>query len=108
MFCEVKNVCMDNEYEDKQMMLRGDADSQVTVESIEELTASVRNIIQNVIGDSLKIADSLNDEMRPVIAHIKFIMDNVQEFRDSFANEIKNILNSEVKEESERSWKKWA
>ena len=108
MFCEVKNVCMDNEYEDKQMMLRGDADSQVTVESIEELTASVRNIIQNVIGDSLKIADSLNDEMRPVIAHIKFIMDNVQEFRDSFANEIKNILNSEVKEESKRSWKKWA
>ena len=62
MFCGVKNVCMDNEYEDKQMMLR--------VESIEELTASVRNIIQNVIGDSLKIADSLNDEMRPVIAHL--------------------------------------
>ena len=70
MFCGVKNVCMDNEYEDKQMMLRGDADSQVTVQSIEELTASVRNIIQNVIGDSLKIADSLNDEMRPVIAHL--------------------------------------
>ena len=63
MFCGVKNVCMDNEYEDKQMMLRGDADSQVTVESIEELTASVRNIIQNVIGDSLKIADSLNDQL---------------------------------------------